>query len=173
MVDGKVIEAGGPTGQSHVPIFDKDRMSLILNLCSFVCLVVVYKYRDLMSLTLKYAELTRPILSLPFFVGMIQGFFLEKLPENLFTVTRSQVSPISHSCPPSRLSLSFLSHNIEPPSFPRLCTPLGDPTPLKQHRLQPPFHPPLKLNRVRLPPPHPRHLPSPLRPPLFLPATQT
>lgn len=43
-----------------------------------------------MELTLKYSEKSRPILSMPFFVGMIQGFFLEKLPENIFTVTRSQ-----------------------------------------------------------------------------------
>lgn len=50
----------------------------------------VYTYRELMELTLKYSEKSRPILSMPFFVGMIQGFFLEKLPENIFTVTRSQ-----------------------------------------------------------------------------------
>ena len=33
----------------------------------------------------------RPILSLPFTVGVIQGTVLEKLPVNLFTVTRAQV----------------------------------------------------------------------------------
>jgi len=44
-----------------------------------------------MELVLKYSGTKRFILSLPYFVGMIQGFFLEKLPENLFTVTRDQV----------------------------------------------------------------------------------
>lgn len=53
----------------------------------------VYAYRDLMKLTLEHAELTRPIISLPFALGMIQGAVLERLPENLFTVTRSQVRP--------------------------------------------------------------------------------
>lgn len=45
-----------------------------------------------MELVLKYSHTKRFILSLPYFVGMIQGFFLEKLPENLFTVTRDQAS---------------------------------------------------------------------------------
>lgn len=48
-----------------------------------------------MELVLKYSKTKRFILSLPYFVGMIQGFFLEKLPENLFTVTRDQVSNLS------------------------------------------------------------------------------
>jgi hypothetical protein len=47
-----------------------------------------------MELVLKYSGTKRFILGLPYFVGMIQGFFLEKLPENLFTVTRDQVSPM-------------------------------------------------------------------------------
>jgi hypothetical protein len=75
-----------------------------------------------MELTLKHAEMSRPILSfvvrvyfnaspsrfrlnfslisrfffsLPFAVGTMQGLVLERLPENLFTVTRSQVRPSS------------------------------------------------------------------------------
>lgn len=52
----------------------------------------MYTYKDLMKLTLEYAELTRPIVSLPFALGTVQGAVLEQLPENLFTVTRSQVS---------------------------------------------------------------------------------
>lgn len=47
-----------------------------------------------MELVLKYSGTKRFILSLPYFVGMIQGFFLEKLPENLFTVTRDQASSL-------------------------------------------------------------------------------
>ena len=47
-----------------------------------------------MKLVLRYSGLEnrRLILSLPYWIGMLQGFFLEKLPENLFTVTRDQVS---------------------------------------------------------------------------------
>lgn len=44
-----------------------------------------------MQTTLKYAELSRPIVSLPFAMGSVQGLLMEQLPENLFTVTRSQV----------------------------------------------------------------------------------
>lgn len=57
-----------------------------------------------MELVLKYSGTKRFILSLPYFVGMIQGFFLEKLPENLFTVTRDQVS-FSLTSPHYRLSV--------------------------------------------------------------------
>lgn len=48
-----------------------------------------------MQLVLKHTGKSRMILSLPYWVGMIQGWFLEKLPENLFTVTRDQVGPTS------------------------------------------------------------------------------
>ena len=44
-----------------------------------------------MQLTLDHAGLRRPIISLPWSIGTIQGFFLEKLPINLFTITRDQV----------------------------------------------------------------------------------
>ncbi|CAG8703945.1 1114_t:CDS:2 [Funneliformis caledonium] len=51
----------------------------------------VYTYREIMQLTLDQAGVRRPIISLPWTMGMIQGFFLEKLPPNLFTLTRDQV----------------------------------------------------------------------------------
>lgn len=56
-------------------------------------LALVFTYREIMQLVLRYSgrEGRRLILSLPYWVGMLQGFFLEKLPENLFTVTRDQV----------------------------------------------------------------------------------
>ena len=47
-----------------------------------------------MQMTLDHAHLRRPILSLPFWLGKIQAFFLEKLPTNLFTVTRDQVEQL-------------------------------------------------------------------------------
>ncbi len=58
----------------------------------------VFTYKEIMQLVLKYSGLQgrRLILSLPYWVGMIQGFFLEKLPESLFTVTRDQVSLVPY-----------------------------------------------------------------------------
>ncbi|WRT66293.1 uncharacterized protein IL334_003246 [Kwoniella shivajii] len=85
-VGGKVIEAGGPD---------------------------VFTYRQIMQLVLRYSgyEGSRAIISLPFWVGKIQGFFLEKLPENLFTVTRDQVEQLREdnivSPAPPMYSLSF------------------------------------------------------------------
>ncbi|GLB35922.1 putative NAD(P)H-binding [Lyophyllum shimeji] len=64
---GKIIEAGGPD---------------------------VFTFRQLMELVLKYNHRYRPIISLPFQVGMLQGAVLERLPVNLFTITRSQVKQL-------------------------------------------------------------------------------
>lgn len=50
----------------------------------------MFSYRQVMELVLRYSGMKRMILSLPYWVGMIQGFFLEKLPESIFTVTRDQ-----------------------------------------------------------------------------------
>ncbi|KAK4689081.1 hypothetical protein P7C73_g1040, partial [Tremellales sp. Uapishka_1] len=68
-VAGKIIEAGGPE---------------------------VFTYREIMQLVLKYSGLQgrRLIISLPYWVGMIQGFFLEKLPPSMFTVTRDQIKQL-------------------------------------------------------------------------------
>ena len=44
-----------------------------------------------MELVLKYTKRIRPIISLPWFVGEAQGAIFERLPPNLFTVTRDQV----------------------------------------------------------------------------------
>ena len=59
-----------------------------------------------MKLTLKYSgrQGRRLIVSLPYWVGMVQGFFLEKLPESMFTVTRDQVSCIFQNQVGSRRS---------------------------------------------------------------------
>ncbi|KAG8928373.1 hypothetical protein FRC01_006038 [Tulasnella sp. 417] len=54
----------------------------------------VLTYRQLMELILKTTDRSRPILSLPFAVGTLQGALLEKLPENILTVTRSQVEQL-------------------------------------------------------------------------------
>lgn len=52
----------------------------------------VFTYREMMQLVLKYTQRRRPIISLPFSVGMLQGLVLEQLPTNIFTITRAQVS---------------------------------------------------------------------------------
>jgi len=51
----------------------------------------VYTFRQLMELVLKYTNRRRLIISLPFSLGYTQGAVLERLPRNLFTVTRAQV----------------------------------------------------------------------------------
>lgn len=45
----------------------------------------------MMSIVLRYTKRSRPILSLPYSVGMLQGMILEQLPPNILTLTRSQV----------------------------------------------------------------------------------
>ena len=47
-----------------------------------------------MQQVLRYTGRRRPIVSLPFSVGMLQGAVLEQLPVNLFTVTRAQVEQL-------------------------------------------------------------------------------
>lgn len=83
-------------------------------------------YRELMKITLNYAGLAsrRLVLSLPFWVGYIQGFFLEKLPESMFTVTRDQVKqlkndnvetdPSDPNRPEDRISIADLLVRIPP-----------------------------------------------------------
>ncbi|KAK7465355.1 hypothetical protein VKT23_005334 [Stygiomarasmius scandens] len=66
-VSGQILEAGGPD---------------------------ILTYREIMELVLKYNQRRRPIVSLPFWMGTLQGAVMEKLPVNLFTVTRSQVEQL-------------------------------------------------------------------------------
>jgi len=66
-VAGKIIEAGGPD---------------------------VFTYREIMQLVLRYTHRRRPIISLPFAVGKLQGLLLEQLPNNMFTITRAQVEQL-------------------------------------------------------------------------------
>ncbi len=75
-----------------------------------------------MSIVLSYSGLSsqRLILSLPFFVGQLQGFILEKLPETMFTVTRDQVTQLKTDnieSPPSaeRITIADLIARYPPP----------------------------------------------------------
>jgi len=65
---GKIIEAGGPE---------------------------VFTFREIMELVLKYNRRSRPIISLPLLIGMLQGVVMERLPANLFTVTRDQLKQLT------------------------------------------------------------------------------
>ena len=55
---------------------------------------LVLTYYEMMQIVLKCKNRYRPILSLPYAFGMVQGFFMEKLPENLFTLSRDQVKQL-------------------------------------------------------------------------------
>lgn len=65
--------------------------SSILNSSVQIHSLTVFTYRQMMELVLKYNRRMRPIVSLPFAIGVVQGTILERLPLNLFTVTRAQV----------------------------------------------------------------------------------
>ncbi|KAF9648494.1 NAD(P)-binding protein [Thelephora ganbajun] len=67
IVDGKIVEAGGPN---------------------------VLTYYEMMEIVLKCKKRYRPILSLPYAFGIVQGFIMEKLPENIFTLSRDQVKQL-------------------------------------------------------------------------------
>jgi NADH dehydrogenase len=55
-----------------------------------------------MQLVLDMTGRKRPIVSLPFALGILQGAILERLPVNLFTVTQAQVrllmNILIHAC---------------------------------------------------------------------------
>ncbi|THH33163.1 hypothetical protein EUX98_g1068 [Antrodiella citrinella] len=69
-VSGKIIEAGGPD---------------------------VVTYRQIMELVLRYSKRWRPIVSIPFGIGLLQASVLEKLPPNIFTLTQDQVRQLKKS----------------------------------------------------------------------------
>ncbi|KAF9454086.1 NAD(P)-binding protein [Macrolepiota fuliginosa MF-IS2] len=66
-VSGQIIEAGGPD---------------------------VYTFKQLMELVLNHTHRYRPVISFPYSFGYVQGAVLEKLPVNLFTVTRAQIEQL-------------------------------------------------------------------------------
>ncbi|WVQ82141.1 hypothetical protein IAT38_004269 [Cryptococcus sp. DSM 104549] len=102
-VGGRVIEAGGPD---------------------------IFTYKQLMQLVLTHTSLSRPIISLPYWAGTLQGFFLEKLPTNPLTLTRDQVEQLRHdnivSPHPPLYSLSFEALLKAFPSSAPSSAPPGD-----------------------------------------------
>ncbi|KAF5388462.1 hypothetical protein D9757_004628 [Collybiopsis confluens] len=86
IVGGKIIECGGPD---------------------------IFTYKEIMQLVLKYSGRRRPIISLPFWMGKLQGTVMEQLPINLLTVTRAQVEQLKSDnvvnllTPQSRVDAAF------------------------------------------------------------------
>jgi NADH dehydrogenase len=88
IVQGKILEAGGPDGESV-----KAPSPLTLNRFP------VFTYRQIMELVLKYTGRRRPIVSAPFWVGKLQGAIFEQLPENVLSISRDQVSSVFVNLP--------------------------------------------------------------------------
>lgn len=63
-VVGKIIEVGGPK---------------------------VYTYKEIMQMVLDITGRWRPVISLPWMIGMLQASILQLLPPNLFTLTTDQI----------------------------------------------------------------------------------
>jgi NADH dehydrogenase len=78
--DGRIIEAAGPD---------------------------IFTFRQIMALVVDNTGRFRPIISVPWKLGELQGEIMQRLPTNLFTITRDQIeqlkldnvatSPIPHS----------------------------------------------------------------------------
>ncbi|KAF8844108.1 NAD(P)-binding protein [Paxillus ammoniavirescens] len=66
-VSGKVIEAGGPD---------------------------ILTYKEIIELVLLYTNRWRPIVSIPYSIGMLQGAVLERFPDTMFTITRNQIEQL-------------------------------------------------------------------------------
>jgi len=96
-VAGKTIEAGGPD---------------------------VHTFAELMEYVLKYIPRWRPIVSLPLPLGMIQAGISERLPTNMFTITRDQIKQlqldnvVTANPPPGHIPFDkFLeTHTGQPPT---------------------------------------------------------
>ncbi|KAJ1919639.1 pantoate-beta-alanine ligase [Tieghemiomyces parasiticus] len=56
----------------------------------------IYTYREIIELTLEESDQRRNIVSVPWSVGKMQAWLLEKLPVNLFTITTDQVKLLQH-----------------------------------------------------------------------------
>lgn len=61
---------------------------------TFHNLYSVLTYYEMMEIVLKAKNRSRPILSLPYAFGMVQGFIMERLPENIFTLSRDQLKQL-------------------------------------------------------------------------------
>jgi hypothetical protein len=81
--DGRIIEAGGPDSEFFSPNTDCVIVTHIRKL--------VLTFRQIMELVVKYTGRYRPIIPVPWLVGELQGEILQRLPRNIFTVTRDQV----------------------------------------------------------------------------------
>lgn len=55
---------------------------------------LVFSFKEIMHLVLKHTGRTRPVIPVPWAIGKLQGAVLERLPENILTMTRDQVSSV-------------------------------------------------------------------------------
>jgi hypothetical protein len=84
IVQGKILEAGGPDGTRRRCLFTFN-----------LSIPLVFTYRQIMELVLKYTGRWRPIVSAPFWVGKLQGTIFEQLPENILSISRDQVGSVA------------------------------------------------------------------------------
>lgn len=100
-----VIQAGGPDGEIQAPAVMI--VAPLIDKCN-----LVLTYRELMQLVLKHTGRSRPIVSLPFAIGKFQGLVMERLPENILTITRAQASSWVAYCSVSQRA-DIDSHQVE------------------------------------------------------------
>jgi hypothetical protein len=54
-------------------------------------ILLVLTFRQIMQLVVDHTGRFRPIISVPWIIGELQGEVMQRLPINLFTITRNQV----------------------------------------------------------------------------------
>lgn len=54
-------------------------------------ILLVFTFRQIMALVVDHTGRFRPIISVPWKLGELQGEIMQRLPTNVFTVTRDQV----------------------------------------------------------------------------------
>jgi hypothetical protein len=85
LVCGEIIEAGVPDSEASDVV---KKSKALLTVYSFQTALT---NKNIMDLVLKYSGRRRPIVSVPFPLGTMIGSVSDRLPHNLFTITRSQV----------------------------------------------------------------------------------
>lgn len=80
--DSRIIEAAGPDSKSS-------HSALIVLIVTHILLV--FTFRQIMALVVDNTGRFRPIISVPWKLGELQGEIMQRLPTNLFTITRDQV----------------------------------------------------------------------------------
>jgi hypothetical protein len=73
----------------------RDPMASSLSLSSdwlvVIHILLVLTFRQIMQLVVDHTDRFRPIISVPWILGELQGEVMQRLPINIFTITRDQV----------------------------------------------------------------------------------